>query len=60
MRDPSRIPLMLQEIERIWTAHPDLRLCQLIGNCYETGDLYYREDDDLLRRLREAYATKSE
>ena len=60
MRDQSRIPILLKEIERIWLEGPDLRLCQLIGNCYESGDLYYKEDDDLLKRLKETYATKSE
>ena len=60
MRDPSRIPLILKEIERIWLENPDLRLCQLIGNCYESEDLYYKEDDNLLKRLKEIYATKSE
>ena len=58
MRDPSRIPILLKEIERIWLEGPDLRLCQLIGNCYESGDLYYKEDDDLLKRLKETYASK--
>jgi len=58
MRDPSRIPIILKEIERIWLEGPDLRLCQLIGNCYESGDLYYKEDDDLLKRLKETYASK--
>ena len=60
MRDPSRIPIILKEIERIWLEDPDLRLCQLIGNCYESGDLYYKEDDDLLKRLKEVYDTKPE
>ena len=60
MRDPSRIPIILKEIERIWLEDPDLRLCQLIGNCHESGDLYYKEDDDLLKRLKEVYDTKPE
>ena len=60
MRDPSRIPVILKEIERIWLEDPDLRLCQLIGNCYESGDLYYKEDDDLLKRLKETYDRKPE
>jgi len=60
MRDQSRIQILLKEIERIWLEDPDLRLCQLIGNCYESGDLYYKEDDDLLKRLKEVYARKQE
>ena len=38
MRDPNRIPLVLQEIERIWQAHPDWRLGQLICNLAAWAD----------------------
>ena len=30
MRDPKRIPEMLEAIRDVWEAHPDLRLGQLI------------------------------
>lgn len=30
MRDPNRIPLMLDELREIWEKQPDLRLGQLI------------------------------
>ena len=32
MRDPERIPLVLQEIEKVWRLHPDWRLGQLVCN----------------------------
>jgi len=38
MRDPKRIPLVLQEVERIWQAHPDWRLGQLICNLSAWAD----------------------
>lgn len=38
MRDPKRIPLVLQEIERIWRAHPDWRLGQLVCNLAAWAD----------------------
>ena len=38
MRDPKRIPLVLQEIERLWRAHPDWRLGQLICNVAAWAD----------------------
>ena len=55
MRDLNRISTMLKLIERIWTANPDLRLCQLIGNCFQAGDNYSREDDELEKALKDSY-----
>lgn len=34
MRDPDRINEILELISKIWHKNPDLRLCQLIGNCF--------------------------
>jgi hypothetical protein len=36
MRDPGRIKKLLTEIEKYWSRHPDLRLCQLIENFLPT------------------------
>ena len=56
MRDPERIPMILQALERRWREEPDQRLCQLLVNL--TGDLssapspiWGLEDGELLRRL---------
>jgi len=54
-RDPDRISKVLQLIHKIWVQHPELRLCQLIGNCFPASDLYYVEDDVLVMRLKEKY-----
>ena len=32
MRDPARIDDVLAALSAYWKAHPDLRLCQIIGN----------------------------
>ncbi len=32
MRDQDHIPAVLEQIERLWRAHPDWRLGQLISN----------------------------
>ena len=51
----TRIKRILTLIETIWLAMPDLRLCQLIGNCFEAGDLYNISDEELEHRLTETY-----
>ena len=56
MRDPKRIARILFLIGRIWKKNPDLRLCQLIGNCWLAGDNYHKEDEELERRLKEFYS----
>jgi len=55
MRDPKRIDPLLGVIRSIWKKEPDLRLCQLIGNCFGPMDLYHVEDDRLVQALREYY-----
>ncbi|MBA7602518.1 hypothetical protein ES703_09611 [subsurface metagenome] len=56
MRDPKRIKSLLKTIKKAWKKHPDLRLCQLIGNCFPgKSDLYSVEDDDLLKRIKKTY-----
>jgi len=55
MRDPKRIKKILDKIEEIWKKDTNLRLTQLIGNCFEPGDLYHIEDDKLLEKLEKAY-----
>jgi uncharacterized protein YihD (DUF1040 family) len=56
MRDPNRIEPILEEIRRIWTAYPDLRLTQLLVNVIRPSEpcpqVFSFEDDELLKRLR--------
>jgi uncharacterized protein YihD (DUF1040 family) len=53
-RDPKRIPEMLEALRAVWEKNPDLRLMQLIVNaCHASAaDLFYYEDDELLKGLR--------
>lgn len=55
MRDKSRIPKILNELERIWKSNPDFRLGQLIvvgANPKEPcPEVFYIEDEDLLDGL---------
>ncbi len=55
MRNPERIDRLLKLIKKIWEKNPDLRLFQLIGNCFGAGDHYYQEDDDLEQALKNVY-----
>ena len=45
MRDPKRIVRILKLVGEIWIKDPNMRLCQLIQNCFGTDDIYYKEDD---------------
>jgi len=55
MRDVRRIPRIMELIEKIWVTNPDLRITQIIGTCFEPGDLYYIEDDLLEKKLKEMF-----
>lgn len=55
MRDPNRIPIVLDYIRRLWEKHPDWRLGQLLCNLRDIPtekegacDLWGIEDDDLV------------
>lgn len=56
MRDPSRIPEVLEAVEQLWRLHPDWRLGQLISNLAAwadpvEGSTYDLEDDELVQEI---------
>jgi len=57
MRDPARIDQILDRIRTVWYAHPDWRLGQLLQNigAFHRYDVFYIEDEDVLKRLQIAY-----
>ena len=55
MRDPNRINKILKEIGIIWKQYPDLRLGQLILNVINDPALYYIEDEELVKLLKQIY-----
>jgi hypothetical protein len=57
-RDPARIPRILELIRKHWEEYPDLRLTQIIGNCFGPGDHYYKEDSDLEAALLKGARSK--
>lgn len=54
MRDPKRIPEMLDELKKVWERSPDLRLGQLIDNIVTRTPcpLFYIEDEDMVERIK--------
>lgn len=58
-RDPKRIPEIIAELCDIWIRYPDLRLTQLILNLHiDPNVLYYVEDKQLIKMLKESYKEK--
>ena len=55
MRSADRIPDILDRISKIWEKYPDLRLGQLLLNCFSDPLLYYIEDDKLIEALESYY-----
>ena len=55
MRNPNRIPEMIELISKVWERYPDLRLGQLIINAALPRDpcpqVFYIEDDVMKERL---------
>ena len=57
MRDPNRIPEMLNRIKPVWQTYPDIRLGQLIDNAMDGQkvSLFHIEDDKLLELIENFY-----
>lgn len=70
MRDPNRIPQILEKVRRLWEANPDWRLGQLLINAidrvapFPSGQrrFFYLEDEILgqgLDSLDERYGSEA-
>ena len=63
MRDPDRIPLVLQEIEKVWRLHPDWRLGQLVCNLAAwvdpTQNIVWDVEDELVALAARSRAARS-
>jgi hypothetical protein len=51
IRDPKRIDDILDALKLYWKENPDLRLTQIIGNCFGPHELYYYEDEEFYQYL---------
>ena len=58
MRNVKRIIKMINLIYKIWKKNPDLRLGQLIDNAINKENIFYIEDIDLERQLKNFYKEK--
>lgn len=59
MKDPKRIDRILAQIKRVWAAHPELRLGQLlcvVRSDFEEGPFHY--EDKLLEAALESFGTQ--
>lgn len=47
MRDPNRIPRVLEALRQAWQRHPDWRFGQVVSNSLGAGpqDVFFPEDD---------------
>lgn len=55
MRNKDRIDIIINRLENIWLEFPDLRLGQLLLNVSNDPELYYLEDEELIKRLELFY-----
>ena len=59
LRNPDRIPIILNKLESVWSHAPCLRLGQLLYNLNQNielnSDLFYLEDDRLEYELDRMY-----
>ena len=54
MRNPKRIPVILNELKNYWEKYPDMRFFQMLISLpleNATNDLFFYEDDQLLKSL---------
>lgn len=59
MRDPARVPQILDRLRAIWERHPDLRLAQVIMAAdMDTGRLFNMEDELLITRLEKRFRSR--
>ena len=55
MRDPNRIPIFCYKLAKLWEDYPDWRFGQLICNLTNREDIFYIEDDELMKKIEDNY-----
>jgi hypothetical protein len=62
MRDPNRIPIMLDGIKELWETMPDMRLCQLMTiliDTRENGISPFNIEDEMFMELLDKWNKKN-
>lgn len=61
MRNPNRLYGFYDELRRIHMQYvPDWRFAQLIMNVFGTTDIFYMEEDYVLKRIKKYFGETSE
>ena len=56
MNDEKRIDRICSLINKVWKKKPELRLTQILGDCFDDGlALAFVTDDDLETQLKSIY-----
>ena len=59
MRNPERIPEILDRIRKVWEQHPQLRLGQLLVASFQKkskqNDIFHVEDKELIEMVEELF-----
>lgn len=56
MRDPDRLYGFYDELRRIHMTYvPDWRFSQMIMNVFCTTDIFYMEEDEILKQIKEYF-----
>jgi uncharacterized protein YihD (DUF1040 family) len=59
-RNKKHMDEVLNLVRAIWIQHPELRLTQLMQNCFGTSDIYYIEDEQLCEHLKIVYGVRKD
>ena len=63
MRNPERIPEILDRIRKVWEQHPQLRLGQLLVASFQKktkqNDIFYVEDKELIEMVEGLFDEKN-
>ena len=52
MKDPTRIPVIVDALQRVWEGQPDLSLAEIWGMLETRGVGWATTDEELLGQLR--------
>ena len=56
MRDPNRLYNFYDELRRIHLTYvPDWRFGQMMNNIFYNEDIFYMEEDEVLKRVKEYF-----